>query len=383
MAESILLVSHYFAPHVGGIENVVRDEARHLAALGHDVTVLTTAIGAAAAVERSPGGYSVARVPAWNGVEERSGVPFPVIAPWSIVPIWRLIRAADVVHVHDVLYMTSWLAAGVSMLLRKRVVLTQHVGILDHPKRVVVAVQKLVYATAGRAVVGIAGRVLYLNSGVRTFLERLGADADKLRFLPNGVDTEVFHPADLEAKRCLRDEFGLPVDELLVLFVGRFVPKKGYGTVLDASSSLYRLVFVGGEPSAEDRRRSPSSLFLGSLPSHEVARVYRACDVFVLPSTSEGFPLSVQEAMASGLPVVTSDDVGYDVYGLDRHRVALVHPDSLNVRSVLERIAIDADLRRDMAAYSYELSTSQFSWARHARALEAVYRDALGDGEED
>lgn len=59
MSESILSVSDYFPPHFGGIENVASEQAKHLTLLGHDVTVLSTAIGELAGTHRQPGGYTV------------------------------------------------------------------------------------------------------------------------------------------------------------------------------------------------------------------------------------------------------------------------------------------------------------------------------------
>lgn len=71
----VLLVSHYYPPHVGGIENVVRHEALHLTRAGVEVTVLTSGRHT---VTEDDAGVRVVRVAAWNGVEERTGVPFPV-----------------------------------------------------------------------------------------------------------------------------------------------------------------------------------------------------------------------------------------------------------------------------------------------------------------
>jgi D-inositol-3-phosphate glycosyltransferase len=376
MPESILLVSHCFPPHIGGIENVVREQAKHSALLGHDVTVLTTALGEWAGAPWQPDGYMVARVTAWNGVDRKTKVPFPVVAPWSICTFLKLVRAADVVHIHDLLYMTSWLEALFSLVLRKPLVLTQHVEMIDHPSRLVTGVQKLVYATAGRAIVHVAGRILYLTSRVFNLLVCLGAGREKLSFVPNGVDTDPFYPGNADRKQRLRQELGLPAKAVLALFVGRFVPKNGYDIVLDSTRSRCRLVLVGGEPSATDRHRT-GAIFLGPLTSRKLADVYRACDIFVLPCTSEGFPLSVQKAMASGLALVVSDDPGYDIYEFDRERVALVRRDVESVSAALEHIAADAQIRGGMARYSYELSASRFSWMTHACVLDNVYRDVL------
>ncbi len=374
MSESILLVSHYFPPHVGGIETVVREEAKNLALLGYDVTVLTTAVSETAGIDRYPDGYTVARIRTWNAFEEKTGVPFPVIAPSSIATFVKLVRTTDVVHVHDMLYMTSWIASVCSIIFRKSFVLTQHVEIIDHPSKLVVAVQRMVYATAGRVMVRAADRILYFNSTVLKFLRNLGACQKKLKFLPNGVDTDIFYPVDVERKQRLREELGLPGDGVLALFVGRFVPKKGYDLLLSMRPSQYRLVFVGGEPSASERA-STGAIFLGRRTSRQLAEVYRACDIFVLPSRSEGFPLSIQEAMASGLAVITSDDPGYDVYSLDRQYVALMPPNVDSVSAALEHVAADETMRLGMARYSYELARTRFSWKAHARLLTNVYSD--------
>ena len=89
------------------------------------------------------------------------------------------------------------------------------------------------------------------------------------------------------------------VDELLVLYVGRFVPKKGYDVVSAAAGPGYRLVFVGGDGPASD-----TSTYLGALTPDEVADVYRACDVFVCASDHEGFCVPLAEAMGHGVPIV-------------------------------------------------------------------------------
>ena len=154
-AATVLVVSHYYPPHVGGVENVARSEAEQLAEAGHRVEVLSTSPGAApgTSVEN---GVLVHRVRAWNGIEERAGVPFPVPSPGLFLAAARSVRRAGVVHVHDTLYITSWLAAFWCVVLRRRLVVTQHVDRVAHPRFAVRAVQRLVYGTAGRGVLRAA-----------------------------------------------------------------------------------------------------------------------------------------------------------------------------------------------------------------------------------
>ena len=139
---------------------------------------------------------------------------------------------------------------------------------------------------------------------------------------PHFVDNAAF-AARADAARpereALRARFGAARDETLVLYAGKFVPKKRPGDVLRALASLrsgVRALFVGDgelrqaiEREAADRR--VPAHFAGFLNQTEIARAYAAADVLVLPSDhGETWGLVVNEAMASGLPAIVSDAVG-------------------------------------------------------------------------
>ncbi|WP_035845639.1 glycosyltransferase family 4 protein [Kitasatospora azatica] len=368
----VLLVSHYYPPHLGGIENVVHQEALRLAALGAEVTVLTSG---QRSEESRADGVRVVRVAAWNGFEQRAGVPFPVLSPALLPAALRWARWADAVHLHDCLYLTSWAAGLAAALTRTPHLVTQHVGLVEHPSPLVRAVQRAVYAVAGRALLRRARRVLTLNASVADFVQAFGARPERVRHLPNGVDTALFRPADsAEERRLDRERFGLPADRPLVLFAGRLVPKKGYQLLLEAHQpAAYDLVFAGDGDAGPLRDRAGVH-HLGTLAPAELARVYRACDVFALPSTAEGFPLTVQEAMASGLPVVTTDDPGYAPYELDREQLRLLPRAVEPLRAALAELTADPQLRARMGSYSHRYASSAFGWPQHAERLLEYYR---------
>jgi glycosyltransferase involved in cell wall biosynthesis len=196
-----------------------------------------------------------------------------------------------------------------------------------------------------------------------------------VRHLPNGVDVELFHPADPEEMRKTRAEFGLPEDAVLVLFVGRLLAKKGLDLLLEARDPAYRLVFVGpGDTTPLDGLDDVH--YLGSRAPAELARIYRACDIFALPTGNEGFPLTVQEAMSSGLPVLTTDDPAYASYNLDRDRMALTPRETAAVRDRLREIALDAGLRGTMGGYTRAYAEKHFAWTEHVAVLLECYRSA-------
>ena len=193
--------------------------------------------------------------------------------------------------------------------------------------------------------------------------------------MANLVDTEQFRPAaDATERAEIRRRFDLPADDVLAIFVGRFVPKKGFAKVAAAAGCGATMIMVGGDLAESGQPARPGVRWLGTRGVDEVASLYRACDMFVLPSVSEGFPLTVQEAMSSGLAVITTDDPGYRLYDLDRELVTLIEPTQDNVTAALRRVAGDDALRARMQHYSRAYAVTTFSADRYVAALADTYR---------
>ncbi len=370
-ARRLLIVSHYFPPHIGGIEQVAWHEATDLSEAGEVVKVLTSACGLGKALTKEAEQPAVCRVPAWNGFEARLGAAFPVFSPSLLFHSCRLVRWADVVHVHDSLYPSSWVTAAWCRITQTPLLVTQHTEMVAHPRRSVIVVQSAVYATLGLLVVRTARRVAVVNARVADFLRTLGVADWRIRLMPNSVDTNLFRPARTGEANQLRASFGLPIGRVLALFVGRFAPNKGWDKLLKAAGDEYVLVMVGGDPPPKCGTNG-RCIFLGRLDPKQLSQVYRACDLFVLPSEHEGFPLTVQEAMASGLPIVMSDDPGYRVYGLDREQVLLIEPTPLAIRDALLSLALDPQRRAAMGRYSSDFALREFGRDRHIQRLRCL-----------
>lgn len=364
------VVAHHYPPHVGGLEVVAQQVATGLAARGHRVRVLTSASPArpGRAVEQ---GVEVRRLRAGTWLEPR-GVPFPVFGPSLLWHAWRLVRRSDVVQVHDMLYVSSWVVALLCRLTRTPYVVTQHVGVVEHPARVVRLVQALVLRTVGGRVLRGAATVLPISPVIEAWtLDRL--PGVRTRVLRNGLDRGRFRPAEAGEREEVRRRWGLPLDEVLVLYVGRFVPKKGYDVVSAATGSGYRLVLVGGDRPG-DLAESPDRIFLGSLPPDETAAVYRACDVFVCASRGEG-PMTPMEALLSGCAVVVNDDPAIRALGLGAGvREVAMGVDSL--RACLTELAADRTALDALRARGREVAGALPTWQEHLEALQEELRSA-------
>jgi D-inositol-3-phosphate glycosyltransferase len=368
-------VSAYSHPHVGGVEVIVAQQAQTLARLNYRVTVLTSRIPAGAPAREETAGVTVIRAPAWNGLENRSGIALPIWSPGSLARMAALVRRSDIVHVHDVYHPASLIAAGAARILRRPFFLTQHVGIVEHPSGLVKGIQRLIYATTGRLLYRWASAITVYNPIVRTLAIRYGAAPGKIRLTSNGIDTAFFCPGSPGETAATRRRYQLPTSLPLVLFAGRLVPKKGFGQLMASRGPEYHIAIAG--PGQVPAEVPPGVTFVGAVGRDDLRSLYRAADVFAFPAVGEMLTLTMQEAMACGLPVVTTAENAYDDYDLDRSRLALVAPEPQALRSALLSIIASEDRRREMGSYSRRLAQERFSWQQNSRALAADYARAL------
>jgi D-inositol-3-phosphate glycosyltransferase len=308
----VLFVSHYALPHIGGIEFIVDRLGRELVRRGHDVTHLASD----SAINRTtpyPVPYERILLPAWQVARDRLSLPYPLFAPRSL---WRKLREcvvqADIVHAQGMLYLDCAAAFAVDHRSgRNRRVLTEHVGHIPYENRVVDTAERMAIATIGRYTARRANAIITYNQRVEREMESL-VPGSRPTHIANGVDLDAYRPATAGERARLREDLGWD-SRPRVLFVGRLVEKKGIRLVLETARHAvgeFEIVLAG--PGSVEAL-PPNVTYLGELPPGRVAELYRAADLLLLPSHGEGFPLSAQEAMASGLPVILRDDPGYQV----------------------------------------------------------------------
>jgi glycosyltransferase involved in cell wall biosynthesis len=362
-----MFVSNYL-PHPGGLEVMVWNLARGLARR-HDVVLVTSAYDGVRGVSREDG-MTVHRLPAVH-LTERFGVPYPVPVGPGLGDALRAAGGATIVHAHGALYAQSVLARVVARRLRAPFVLTEHVGFVSYPSAFLNAVQRAAWSAIGFPLVRAADAVVTYNARV---LERLSRDSGRqLRYIGNGVDVERFQPRPAEARRALSRSFGLPEDGVLALFAGRESEKKNLDVLLRAERDGYTLVVCGWERNLT----GPALVDLGVVPYARMADLYACADVMVHPASGEGFPLAVQEAVASGLPVVLLWDEGYARWMPRSLVVACETPNEVPAR--LAELARNADRRAELGSACRAWAAEQWSWDATVGAYERIYYDVADD----
>jgi glycosyltransferase involved in cell wall biosynthesis len=235
-----------------------------------------------------------------------------------------------------------------------------------------------------------ADQVMTISEASRAdLIRRYGIPADKVSIAYPGVEGR-FHPQpDPERQAALRAQLGLP-HAPLVLTVGTLQPRKNHVVLVDAFARLAAttdavLIIAGGEGWAygEVRRRvaklqlSERVKFAGFVPDGDLPTLYRLADVFVYPSLYEGFGLPVLEAMACGVPVVTSDRSSMpEITGPDAGLLA----DPTSAEDTAAAIAtLLADSRLAASLRERGLARAKgFTWERTAKAVWEVYDRLLG-----
>ena len=371
-------MTHYFPGHRGGVEAVAWQIASRLAATG----AAEIAWHASDTDPPPPEAAGLRHVPArsFNFVERLLGVPFPLWSPAALTKLSRAVRESDVVHLHDCLYVpnvVAWLSAA---LAGRPVVVTQHVGFIPFRNPLLRMLLAAANRLLGKRVLGRAAQSVFVSDVVLQYFQRFVRFRRPPVRIANGVDCTTFHPADARARVELRARLGVEARTPLFLFAGRFVEKKGLHILqrLAHDFAQVRWIFAGWGPLDPARWGLHNVAVRRDLTQAELAPLYQAADLLVLPSVGEGFPLVVQEAMACGTPALVSDETAAgcpEAAGVLLHESLAGGDPAGRWHARIEELLSRRDVLAALRPRAAEFARATWSWER---AVER-YAEILGE----
>lgn len=378
------MVTPHFPSPKGGIELHVRGLSRNLVQRGHDVVMVAPS---PVDVHFDSDGVEVFgvksfRLPGWPYYSLRSfSVPYSF---WSLVSQVRGLIGrdeVDIVHAQGQKYLYTSMAVRLSRMMKMPTVLTIH-G--TYGLRYYGGAARFFEETFNRVVLAQTLRdasAVICCTRLEEGYARQYYDDIKGFNIPNGIDVALFRDA-LKDKQSFRGEYEISLDRRVVLFVGRLTPVKGVIEFMEAIGLVARefpeafFVIVGDGPLSEEVEGLAGHgnvRFISWVPHSEMHKLYALSDIFVIPSKSEGQPLTLLEAMASQLYIVAMP-----VGGVPETLAGYRCKTYINQCSPVEiarglRVAIE-NLSEAKEADSKSLSyVERFDWSNVTSETEKVY----------
>ena len=381
MAGSYAIFSAQYPPHMGGIETFTRGLARALVARGDSVAVVTNdteGMGAGWTIED---GVDVLRLPCRPLVSGRLPLPSGgarrrrLLASLDARPIGGVLVNARF-YPHSLLGMRVARERGLTP-----VVLDHGSAYLSFSNALLDPVVRLYERSITAWGRRFHARYYGVSERSAEWLANFGIEAAGV--IPNAIDAAAYREG--ASGRDFRRELGLAAGAPLVVFVGRLIPEKGVGSLIEASRDerLARaratLVLAGDGPLSDEVRAAegPGLRWVGRLDRGDTAALLSQADLMCLPSRSEGFATTLLEAAASGCPSLVTDVGGAREVACDPGCGRIMADASAEtvVREIVDLLA-----RRDELAAMGERCRDRadaFSWDATAAAVERACGPAL------
>ncbi len=358
----VILASRFPPKRLAGTEIATCNLAEHLAKRGHEVHVVTS-LDEGLPEESFEKGFYVHRLPRIEICLAGASV--------FCAEIVRTIQKInpDIIHVQG-------LGIAVPALISKRLLKIPY-AVWGQGSDVYLPNQFV--KLTSKVVIKNADSVIALTENMRE--ELLKICDRRISVVPNGINIEKFKsPTGIRKKE----------NEKTIIFVGRLHPVKGVKYLIEAMATVHkkmpniRLVIVGdgierlklGELTKK-LDLNDSVKFVGQVPQERVFENMNQADIFVLPSLSEGFPVVLLEAMATGLPIIATNVRGIpDIVenGVNGYLVNIKNPSEIADRIIM---LIQDNIMRKEISVNNRVKAELFAWDKVAKMIEEEYQLAV------
>lgn len=379
----ILVVTPYLGSTYGGTSKAIQDLACSLAQENHSIDIVTTNANDKVCIEVplnqwiEKDGYRVRYFPCWN----RNTL---IVSPQLLWWIFRHAEAYDVVHTNTIFSPIISLTHSILRSLQVPYVVTPH-GMLEPwalnykswKKRYYLSLfekSNLKQASAIQALASTeAQNILQLDSSLQ------------IAVVPNGIHKESF--VDAASPDTLYEKFPEVRGKTLILFLGRIDPKKGLDLLSTAFADVYQrypnahLAIAGPDsinylPTARqffaEAGCSSAVTFTGMITGELKQAALAAADVYVAPSYSEGFSISVLEGMASGLPCVITTGCNFPE-AASAEAAYVVDIDAGSICAAIEQCLEDEIAAKALGDRARNFIFENYTWKKSAERLTQVY----------
>jgi glycosyltransferase involved in cell wall biosynthesis len=375
---AISVFTAYFSEHGGGIEKVA-EELLSMLCSNDDLSFTWVAFSGEDKISNDKIlHYTKAQIKGINIIEKKLGIPFPIPNISSIRNIYRIVKKSNLIHLHDYFYAHHIIAWIIAKLLKKQIVVTQHIGYIPYKSKALRLLLTAANKTIGRLILIKSQRCFFISNAVKSyFKDLLGLKniPTTWTFLANGVNQNIFkspeNALDLNKSNTL-------------IFVGRLVEKKGIRLVYDLIDALpeYKWIIVGDGPVKSEHLKKPNVEYYPHLNHKELYQKYVQSKLLILPSYGEGFPLVIQEAVSCGVSVLTSRDTAKGC--LDSEKFLFTEKlgridDCIFWKDKVEHVLRNHELRKEKIKKGLEYASIHWNWYNIANKYLLTYKEITNE----
>ncbi len=355
---------------IGGVEELLVMTAKELKNKGHDVKVVCIQNPGICADEIRNYGIDLKAL-------NRKGGMFDIITTLKLTSYIRT-QKPDVIHTHtfyaNLHGRIAAILAGVSTIFS-----SEH-GVYTW--------KKARHILLDRILAKKTHKIIAVSNAVRDFLtSQESIDASKITVMHNAVDFNRFNGTI--TKEVARQRLGFDKENIVIGSIGRFDPRKGYEYLIDAVSLLeeefpeIRLLITGRDPLGIKEGFLKRARGLGidkkvilMNAQRDVAYLYKAMDVFAMPSICEGFGMALIEAMACGIPVVAANTGGMPELVEDgENGILFTAADSASLARAIRGLLNDSNKSSRIASEGHNRVFKEFSPETYFKTLEDLYME--------